>query len=246
MSYVGVLRNSSAWNYSLLFDCSTYTGLDLVTLPQLSAQVVFGHCISDCGGTGSNINAAQAVQVTSDLKESDGGAFACNGGAFFWVALHDAGGAWSDAVVAEVSKTAGCSAEGNVTTTQATGTTGATATTTTTTSATTTVGPDEPSPATTTTFATTTTSTTTTAGPDEPPLTTTTSVTQAPPSTTTLATSTTTTSNELVVDSQPRCGTSELDAREHCKNTCVHSGDCQSGEHCYGVHQNCKPRVYIS
>jgi len=72
-------------------------------------KVVFGHCISDCGGTGSNINAAQAVQVTSDLKAYNNGEFACNGGAFFWVALKDVGGAWSDAVVGEVATTAGCS-----------------------------------------------------------------------------------------------------------------------------------------
>merc|ERR1711966_384799 len=61
-------------------------------------KVVFGHCISACSGTGSNINAVQAVQVTSHLKQINDGQFAC-----------DAGGAWSDAVVAEVSETAGCS-----------------------------------------------------------------------------------------------------------------------------------------
>ena len=43
-------------------------------------KVVFGHCISDCSGTGSNINAAQAVQVHSDLKEINNGEFECNGG----------------------------------------------------------------------------------------------------------------------------------------------------------------------
>jgi hypothetical protein len=31
-------------------------------------------------------------------------------GRFFWVAKDDIGGAWSDTVVAEVKKTAGCSA----------------------------------------------------------------------------------------------------------------------------------------
>jgi len=72
-------------------------------------KVVFGHCISDCPGTGSNINAAQAVQVTADLKAVYDGEFACNGGAFFWVALDDVGGEWSDPVMAEVRKTAGCS-----------------------------------------------------------------------------------------------------------------------------------------
>lgn len=82
-------------------------------------QVVFGHCISDCSGTGSNTNSAQAVQITSDLKSVNDGEFACNGGAFFWVAAHDANGAWSSAVGQEVSKTAGCS-HGSATTTMAT------------------------------------------------------------------------------------------------------------------------------
>ncbi|KAL7547170.1 hypothetical protein ACHAWF_010489 [Thalassiosira exigua] len=77
--------------------------------PRGIMQVVFGHCVSDCSGTGSNVNAAQAVQITSDLKSINNAAFACNGGAFFWVAEHDYSGSWSDAVVAEVSKTAGCS-----------------------------------------------------------------------------------------------------------------------------------------
>jgi hypothetical protein len=45
----------------------------------------------------------------ADLKITSGGKFSCNGGAFFWVANDDINGQWSDAVVAEVSKTAGCS-----------------------------------------------------------------------------------------------------------------------------------------
>ena len=64
-------------------------------------------------GSSSNANAAQAVQITSDLKEINDGEFACNGGAFFWVAFNDINGGWSDAVVAEVSKTAGCLQVGN-------------------------------------------------------------------------------------------------------------------------------------
>lgn len=53
-------------------------------------KVVFGFCISDCGGTNSNaLVAADAAQVLVDLKlytPTDGslGDFACNGGAFFW------------------------------------------------------------------------------------------------------------------------------------------------------------------
>ncbi|KAL3799917.1 hypothetical protein ACHAW5_006648 [Stephanodiscus triporus] len=72
-------------------------------------KVVFGFCISDCGGTGSNANAAEAVQVMADLKTTSGGQFSCNGGAFFWASNRDINGQWSDSVVAEVSKTAGCS-----------------------------------------------------------------------------------------------------------------------------------------
>ena len=73
-------------------------------------KVVFGFCISDCSGTGSNTNAAQAVTIMSDLKVYNNSQYSCNGGAFFWVAKDDIGGAWSDTVVAEVKKTAGCSA----------------------------------------------------------------------------------------------------------------------------------------
>ncbi|KAL3803576.1 hypothetical protein ACHAWO_012891 [Cyclotella atomus] len=55
-------------------------------------KVVFGFCISNCGGTGSNaLVAADAVGVLVDLKlytPTDGspGNFVCNGGAFFWKA----------------------------------------------------------------------------------------------------------------------------------------------------------------
>ena len=49
------------------------------------------------------------MQITSGLKVFNGGDFACNGRAFFWVAVHDVGGEWSNAVVTEVKKTAGCS-----------------------------------------------------------------------------------------------------------------------------------------
>lgn len=72
-------------------------------------KVVFGFCISDCEGTKSNVNESEAAKIMKDLKTLNNGEFACNGGAFMWVAEHDIDGAWSDAVVAEVSKTAGCS-----------------------------------------------------------------------------------------------------------------------------------------
>ena len=70
-------------------------------------QVVFGFCISDCSGTGSNVSSDQAVQVMSTLKAYNNNEFMCNGGAFFWVASHDDG--WSSNLVQEVSLTAGCS-----------------------------------------------------------------------------------------------------------------------------------------
>jgi len=193
-------------------------------------KVVFGHCISDCSGTGSNINAAQAVQVMSDLKEVNSGEFACNGGAFFWVALHDNGGAWSDAVMAEVSETAGCSNSNEpppTTTTIATTTSATAATTASTTTVTTTT---EPNNTTTTDVPETTTAT----EPDTTTTTTTTTTTEQPETTTTP----TTTNSGLVVSNNPRCGTSEVDAREHCKNTCVSNADCVAGELCWGVHPN--------
>ena len=59
-----------------------------------ATKVVFGFCISDCSGTGSNANAVQASAVMNELN----GYYSCNGGAFFWVVNHDYGGGWSSAV----------------------------------------------------------------------------------------------------------------------------------------------------
>jgi len=59
-----------------------------------ATKVVFGFCISDCGGTGSNANGNQAAAVMSDLAKI----YPCNGGAFFWVAQNDNGGSWSSTV----------------------------------------------------------------------------------------------------------------------------------------------------
>merc|ERR1712087_540388 len=73
-------------------------------------KVVFGFCISDCSGTGSNILPDKAVEVMFNLKAYNNDEFMCNGGAFFWVASHDNG--WSNDLVQEVSLTAGCSVEG--------------------------------------------------------------------------------------------------------------------------------------
>jgi len=71
-------------------------------------KIVFGFCIADCAGTGSNVNGNEAVQIMKDLKTINDGEFGCNGGAFFWVAFHDQGGTWSDTALSEVRKTAGC------------------------------------------------------------------------------------------------------------------------------------------
>ncbi|EJK74535.1 hypothetical protein THAOC_03780 [Thalassiosira oceanica] len=42
----------------------------------------------------------------------------------------------------------------------------------------------------------------------------------------------------LVVDYQPRCGMSELHARETCGEVCMTNADCGNGEYCWGVHEN--------
>ncbi len=70
-------------------------------------RMVFGFCISDCGGTGSNANGAQASTVMTDLADT----YPCNGGAFFWVVQHDTSGSWSNPVSSTISSlaTAGCS-----------------------------------------------------------------------------------------------------------------------------------------
>ncbi|KAL9190947.1 hypothetical protein ACHAXT_000653 [Thalassiosira profunda] len=90
-----------------------YTNLATDLFPNRPDKVVFGFCISDCGPTNSNANGNQAVQVLQEIKTYDQQQYACNGGAFFWVALHDTSpGAWSDPVATELAKTAGCSATG--------------------------------------------------------------------------------------------------------------------------------------
>lgn len=70
-----------------------------------ATKVVFGFCISDCSGTGSNANANQAAKVMDDLNDF----FPCNGGAFFWVSHHDISGSWSSVVNKVVQPSAGCS-----------------------------------------------------------------------------------------------------------------------------------------
>ncbi len=65
-------------------------------------RLVFGFCISDCSGTGSNANAQQASTVMTELAA----AHPCNGGAFFWVAEHDQSGSWSSKVGSTINSAA--------------------------------------------------------------------------------------------------------------------------------------------
>ena len=122
-----------------------------------------------------------------------------------------------------------------------------------TTQATTTLATTQAPP--TTSEATTQATTTTTLATTQAPPTTTQATTQATTTlATTLATTTTseattqatttqappTTTQEpgtLIENQEPRCGTSEIDAREHCKPTCTSNADC-GGEWCWGVHKN--------
>ena len=59
-----------------------------------ATRMVFGFCIGDCSGTGSNANAQQAVAVMQTLQAEH----PCHGGAFFWVVKDDLKGAWSRTV----------------------------------------------------------------------------------------------------------------------------------------------------
>ena len=76
-----------------------------------ATRLIFGLCINDCSGTGSNANANQAAIVMHDLNQH----YSCNGGAFFWVAQHDTGGSWSATVNLAVQQNAGCSGQNPVT-----------------------------------------------------------------------------------------------------------------------------------
>jgi len=70
-------------------------------------RMVFGFCISDCSGTGSNASGAQASTVMTDLAKT----YPCNGGGFFWVVQHDTGGSWSMPVSSTINNlsSTGCS-----------------------------------------------------------------------------------------------------------------------------------------
>jgi len=79
-------------------------------------------------------------------------------------------------------------------------------------------------------------STSVTDSPTENPNTPTTTTTSA--TTTTVATTTAPILDDLVLDTSPRCGFSELDARESCNAICATDADCDSGEFCWNVHAN--------
>ena len=202
-------------------------------------KIVFGFCINDCGLTGSNTNAAQAVTVLEEVKAHNNGEFACNGGAFFWVVSDDTNGSWSDLVYDEVSQTTGCSSS----------------------EVTTTLAPPSTTDITSTVVSSTTTSQQTTQGTtSQTTQGTTVTTTQAPPTSTSVASTTSSsrqsTSTEApptglcsstshdgcTSNQQPRCGRSELEAREHCNAVCQVNTDCPSvngvTQFCWGTHAN--------
>ena len=63
-------------------------------------KVSVGFCVSDCSATGSNIDGYHAANFMDTLQLS----YPCNGGAFFWVAVHDVHGAWSKPVSAKIQE----------------------------------------------------------------------------------------------------------------------------------------------
>jgi hypothetical protein len=56
------------------------------------SKVIFGFCLSDCSGTGSNVNSEQAVSIVKGLSSR----YPDHGGAFLWAASADNG--WSGPV----------------------------------------------------------------------------------------------------------------------------------------------------
>jgi len=87
---------------------SVYTNIANDLFPGQPDKVVFGFCISDCSGTGSNANGFQAANVMEGIKTYNNGEFACNGGAFFWVMEHDTSNSFSNPVSAVLETTSGC------------------------------------------------------------------------------------------------------------------------------------------
>jgi len=99
--YNGITRPVNNFNAAL----GHYTQLVNDFFDGDATRMVFGFCISDCSSTSSNASGSQAKSVMTQVNT----AYACNGGAFFWVALHDTGAAWSTEVNEAVQVNAGCS-----------------------------------------------------------------------------------------------------------------------------------------
>jgi hypothetical protein len=87
---------------------SVYTNIANDLFAGQPDKIVFGFCISDCGGTGSNANGFQSANVMEGIKTYNNGEFACNGGAFFWVMEHDTDNSFSNPVSAVLETTSGC------------------------------------------------------------------------------------------------------------------------------------------
>ncbi|KAL9183789.1 hypothetical protein ACHAXT_004645 [Thalassiosira profunda] len=102
----GLATVSSVWGSDGLTTLDIYASLANDMFENEPWKVVMGFCLNVCTG---QAYAQEAVAVMSELSTIQGGEFACNGGAFFWVADEDKHGLWSDAVASEVSRTAGCS-----------------------------------------------------------------------------------------------------------------------------------------
>merc|ERR1712151_123466 len=73
----------------------------------------------------------------------------------------------------------------------------------------------------------------TTSQPTQAPILLTSAPTKAPQTQTTLQPT-----QELVINTENRCGPSELHARETCGTVCQSQADCAAGEYCWGVHPN--------
>merc|ERR1712048_1095389 len=65
------------------------------------SKVIFGFCLSDCSGTGSNVNSEQAVSIVRGVSSR----YPNNGGAFLWAASDDDG--WSGPVADALGITGG-------------------------------------------------------------------------------------------------------------------------------------------
>jgi len=75
-----------------------------------ATKILFGFCINDCSGTGSNANGDQAAQVMIDLANT----YSCHGGAFFWVATDDQQGTWSSTVNTAIAASTTCVTDENL------------------------------------------------------------------------------------------------------------------------------------